>query len=232
MTPASAVDETGGREIRRRHVFDQLLDIQIRILQQREAGIHHLVQIVRRDVGRHAHRDTGRAVDQQVGEARREHQRLVLGAVVVRPEIDRFLVQVGQQFVGDPRHADFGVTHRRRVVAVHRTEVALAVHQRVAQRKVLRHAHDGVVHRGVAVRMVFTDHVADDTRRLLVGLVPVVGQLVHGEQHAAVHRLQAVAHIRQRAPDDDAHGVVQIGLAHFFFKADGECFFGELLFHG
>ncbi len=63
------VDETCGRKIRGRHIFNQLLDIHVGILQQCETGIHHLVQIVRRDVGRHAHRDTGRAVHQQVGEA-------------------------------------------------------------------------------------------------------------------------------------------------------------------
>ena len=30
----------------------------------------------------------------------------------------------------------------------------------------------------------------------LVGLVPVVVQLIHGEQHPPVHRLEAVAYIR------------------------------------
>jgi hypothetical protein len=93
----------------------------------------------------------------------------LLLAVVVRPEIDGFLVDVGQQLVADARHADFGVAHRRGVVAVDRAEVALAVDQHVAQRKVLRHAHDGVVDRGVAVRVVLADDVADDARALLVG---------------------------------------------------------------
>jgi len=130
--------------------------------------------LVRRNIGRHAHRDTGRTVHQQIGEARREYQGLVFGTVVVGSEVDGFLVQVGDQLMGDFRHADLGVTHRRRVVAVHRTEVTLSVHQRVAQREILRHTHDGVIYRCVAVRMVLTDHVADDTRRLLVGLVPVV----------------------------------------------------------
>ncbi len=133
--------------------------------------------------------------------------------------------------MGDLGHADFGVTHRRRVIAVHRTEVTLPVHQRVAKRKILRHAHDGVIHRRIAVRMVLTDHITDDTRRLFIGFIPIVGQFVHREQHAAVYRLQTIAHIRQRASDNDAHRIVQIGLAHFFFEADGECFFGELLFH-
>jgi hypothetical protein len=133
--------------------------------------------------------------------------------------------------VRDARHAHLGVAHRRRRVAVHRAEVALPVDQHVAHRERLRHAHDGVVDRGVAVGVVLTDDVADDAGGLLVGLVPVVAELVHREQHAAVHRLEAVAHVRQRAPDDDAHGVVEIRLAHLVFEIDGQNFFREI-WHG
>ena len=122
-----------------------------------------------------------------------------------------------------------GVAIGRRRVAVDRAEVALAVDQRVAHREILRHAHQGVVGRGVAVRVVLTEHVADDARAFHVRAVPDVVRLVHGEQHAAVHRLQAVAHIRQRAPDDHAHRVIEIGAAHLFFEADREGFFGELI---
>ena len=85
-------------------------------------------------------------------------------AVVVRAEVDRFLVDVGEHLVRDLGQADLGVAHRRGVVAVDRAEVALAVDQHVAQREVLRHAHDRVVDRLVAVRVVLADHVADDAR--------------------------------------------------------------------
>ena len=128
----------------------------------------------------------------------------------------------------DLRQPDLGVAHRRGVVAVDRAEVALAVDQHVAQREVLRHAHDRVVDRRVAVRVVLADHVADDARRLLVGPVPVVVQLVHREQHAPVHRLQAVARIGQGAADDHAHRVVEVRPPHLLFEADGQGFLGEL----
>ncbi len=230
LHPCQTVDETGGRKIGRGHIFDQLLDIHFGILEQRETRIDHFSHVVRRNIGRHTHRDAGRTVHQQVGEARREHQRLMFRTVVVRPEIHRFLVQVGQQFMRDPGHADFGITHRRRVIPVHRTEVTLPVHQHVTQGERLSHTNDGVIHGGIAMRMVFTDDVADDTRRFLVSAVPVVRQLVHGKQHAAMHGLQAIAYIRQRASDNHAHRIVQVGLAHFFFQADRQGFFSEL-FH-
>jgi hypothetical protein len=79
------------------------------------------------------------------------------------------------------------------------------------------------------VRVVFTDHVTDDTRRFLVRLVPVVVQLVHREQHPAMHRLQAIARIRQRPANDHAHGVIEIRTPHLVFEADRQCFFGELV---
>ena len=92
----AAEDDAAGREIRARHDLDQLVDAERRIVDQRHAGVDHLAEIVRRDVGRHADGDAAGAVDQQIGEARRQHHRLVLVAVVVRLEIDGVLVDVGQ----------------------------------------------------------------------------------------------------------------------------------------
>ena len=92
-----AVDDAGGREIRARHVLHELRQRDVRIVDHREAGVDDFAQVVRRDVGRHAHGDAGGAVDQQVREARRQHRRLGLRAVVVGHEVDGFLLDVGQQ---------------------------------------------------------------------------------------------------------------------------------------
>ena len=230
----NAVDDAGGREIRCRDNADQLVNAHVRVGQQCQAAVDHLVHVVRWDVRRHADSDTGRTIDQQVREAGRQHQWLTFGAVVVRAEIDGFLVDVGEHFMADARHAHLGITHRRCAVAIDRTEIALSVDQHVAQRKRLRHAHDGVVNRQIAVRVVLTHHVTDDTRALFEGLVPVVVLFVHGEQHTAMHGFQAIPRIRQRSPDDHAHRVIEVGAAHLVFKADGEGFFGKLfggLFH-
>jgi hypothetical protein len=68
-----------------------------------------------------------------------------------------------EQRMGDlARPAHFGVPHRGRRIAVDRTKIALPVDKRGAHGKILRHAHQRVVNRLVAVRMVFTDHVTDD----------------------------------------------------------------------
>ena len=155
------------------------------IVDQRDAGVDHLAEIVRRNVGRHADRDAARAVDQQVREARRQDHRLLLVAVVVRLEVDGVLVDVVEQRHGRPGQAALGVAHRRRRIAVDRAEIALPVDQRQAHGEVLRHAHQRVVDRLVAVRMVFAHHVADDARRLDVLLVGRVAVLVHGDRGCA-----------------------------------------------
>ena len=210
----AAENDAAGREIRSRNDFDQFVNRQAGIVDQRHAGIDHLAEIVRRDVGRHADRDAARAVDQEVREARRQDQRLMLGAVVVRLEVDRVLVDVLEQRLGRLGHAAFGVPHRRRRIVVDRAEIALTVDQRHAHGEILRHAHQRVVDRLVPVRVILADHVADDARRLHVLLVGRVPLLVHRIEDAPVHRLEAVAHVGQRTRHDHAHRVIEVRALH------------------
>jgi hypothetical protein len=62
------------------------------VLEQMDGRSDDLDEVVRRHVGRHAHRDAARTVDEQVGE-RRQHGRLLELAVVVRDEVDDVLVR-------------------------------------------------------------------------------------------------------------------------------------------
>ena len=138
----------------------------------------------------------GAAVDEQVGQLRRQHRRLLLRAVVVVDEVDGVLVDVGEQLAGDRREARLGVAHRRRGVAVDRAEVALPVDQRVAHREVLGQPDQRVVQRDVAVRVVLAHHLADDRGALAVGARRAEPHLVHRVQDPAMDRLEAVAHVR------------------------------------
>ena len=224
----AAIDDAGGGEIRTLDVFHQVVRRQAVVVDQRQAAVDHFAHVVGRDIGGHAHGDAGGAVDQQVGHPRRHDVGNALGAVVVVHIVDGFLVQIGQQLVGDLGHAHFGVTHGGGGVAVDGTEVALPVHQHVAQGERLGHADNGVVHSGIAVGVIFTNYITHHTGGLFIGFIPVVAELVHGEQHAAVHRLEAVAHIRQSPAHDHAHGVIQVRLSEFVLDVDGSNFFGEV----
>ena len=198
------------------------------------AGRHfaHFAQVVRRHLGGDADADAGCAVEQQERQARRQHRGFLERAVVILAEIDRALVQFGQQQLRDRRQAHFGIAHRRRRIAVQAAEVALPVDQRVAQREILRHAHRRLVHRAVAVRVVFTDHVADDARRLLVRLVPLVAHFAHGVEDAPLHRLLPVAHIGDGARLGHRHGIGEIGglgiVRQIVVRLGGRRFVGRL----
>ena len=100
------------------------------------------------------------------------------------------------------------------------TEVPLPLHERRARREILREAHERVVDRDVAVRVVLRHHLADNRGGLPEGPVVPEAHLVHCVEDPALNRLQAVAHVRQRARDDDAHRVVEIRLAHLLLELD------------
>ncbi len=224
----ATVDDAAGGEIRPGDIGHQLVDGEIAILDQRQTAVDYLGEVVRRNVGRHAHRNTGGAVDQQVGNLGGHDSRDHLGAVIVGHPVHGLFVQIRQQLMGDAGHPHFGITHGRSAVAVDRTEVALTVDQHIAHGEILRHPDDGVIHGTVAVRVIFTDYVTDHTGRFFIGLVPVVPQLVHCIQNAAVNRFQAITHIRQSSSYDHAHGVIKIGTLELFFDVDRRDLSGQI----
>ena len=209
------------REIRPPHKPHQVARRCLRVLDVVLDGPSHLAQVVRRDAGRHAHRDAGGPIDQQIRHHRRQHLRHLGGAVKVVDKVDRVAVQVVQHRGRQPREPRFRVAHGRRRIAVHRPEIALAVHQRVANRKRLCHPYQGVVQRLVAVRVVFTHRVAHHARRLAVRRSGRGRDFVHRIQQPAMHRLQPVAHIRNSPRDDRAHRIVDIRGLHLLDDVDG-----------
>ncbi|MCY1230828.1 hypothetical protein D9M72_432590 [compost metagenome] len=204
-------DLAAARIVRARHQRQQLGQRDIGIADHRHGGRGDFAQVVRRDLGRHAHRDARGAVEQDERQPRRQQPGLLHRAVVVRDEVDRALVDLVEQQPRDRRQPRFGVAHRRRAVAVARAEVALAVDQRVAQREVLRQAHQRVIGGLVAMRVELAQHIADHARGLDRLGVGAQAHLMHREQDAPLHRLLAVGHLGQRAALDHADGVVKVG---------------------
>ena len=206
-----AVGEVGALDPFQRGL-EQLLGGGRRVLQRPLDGGRDLAQVVGRDVGGHADRDPGRAVDQQVGEPGGQDDRLLLLAVVVGLEVDGVLADVADHLHGQRRHLALGVAHRRGLVIARRTEVALAADQRVAHHPRLREPDQGVVDRRVPVRVVLPHHLADDAGALVPAPVGPVAAVEHPVEDPPVHRLEPVADVRQRPAHDHAHRVVEIGL--------------------
>ena len=95
-------------------IFHQARSITIGLFDQRQRGIDHFAQVMRRDVGGHADRDAARAIDQHVREARGQDRGFAVFAVIVSPEIDGIFVDICQQERRGLVHADFGIAHRGR----------------------------------------------------------------------------------------------------------------------
>ena len=215
--PFVAVYDASRRKVGSFHVFCQFGDFDVRIVYVGCYRVAYFRKVVGRHVGGHAHRDARRAVHQQQWDAGGEHGGFLQCIVEVVDEFYRILADVRHHLVGYLAHAGLRITHGRGAVAVHRTEVTLTVHQRVAHGPRLCHADHGEVDRAVAVGVELTEHVADDTGALTVRLVRIEVQFVaHIEEDAPVHGLQAVAHVGKRAGDDDRHRIVDIGGLHLF----------------
>ncbi len=186
-------------------------------------GLDDLAQVVRRDVRRHADGDAVGAVDEEVRHAGREDRRLLQPVVEVRRRSRRTPCRCRlRSSTASLREARLGVPVGGGRVAVDRAVVALPVDERVAHREVLREADHRVVDGLVAVRVVLAEHVADDGRAL-----PVAGRgqealLVGAVEDAPVDRLEAVAHVGDGAPDDDAHRVVEVRRPHLVLDRDGD----------
>ena len=176
---------------------------------------------MRRNIRRHADRDTRGAVDEQVREAAGEHARLLARLVEVGVPIDGILFEVAEHLVGNLGEARLRVTVSRGRVAVHGAEVAVPIHEHIAHGEILRQTDEGVINGRVAVRMVTTQDVADAGRGLLKRLVRGQIILIHCIQNAPVHGLQAVAHVGQGAPDNHGHGVFHIAGFHLMYKLAG-----------
>ena len=219
---AGPTDDGGARrEVGAGNVLHQFVERDVGLVHHRQQAVDRLAEVVGRDVGRHADRDAAGAVDEQVGEARRQDDRLQFLLVVVRPEIDGVLVEVVEERERDAVEPCFRVPLRRGRIAVDRAEIALAVDERRAHGEVLRHAHERVVDRKLAVRVIFADHVADRARRLVVRPVGREIELAHRVEDAPMHGLEAVANVGQGAAHDHAHRVIEIAAFHFVEDRDG-----------
>ena len=197
-----------GGEVGAGDELHQVVDRGVGVLEQVDRGRDDLDEVVRRHVGRHADRDAGRAVDEQVRVGGRQHGGLLELAVVVRDEVDDVLVEVLGERERRGREPRLGVAGCGGSV-IERAEVAVAVHERHAQRERLREAHERVVDRRVAVGVELSHHLADDAGALDVAAIGAQAHVGHLVQDAALHRLQPVARVGQRARVDDRVRVLE-----------------------
>ena len=115
----ATVDLGAGREVGARNILHQLIDADLGILQRRQATRYHFAEVVWRDIGSHTDRDTRRAIYQQIWHSGGKHCWYLLSAVIIIDEVDCFFVEISEERVGDFGHANFGVAHGGRRVAIY-----------------------------------------------------------------------------------------------------------------
>ena len=91
---AETENDAASREIRSREETDQVIHARRRVMQRVEARINCFSEVMRRDVRRHADRDTLAAIHQQLREAGGQHRRFFFCTVKVRHKIHDILVKV------------------------------------------------------------------------------------------------------------------------------------------
>ena len=215
---AAAHDESLGGEVGALDVLHQITQRCLGIIQHADAGADDLTEIVRRDIGGQTHGDTGRAVHQQVGEARRQNAGLLAAFIEVGIPIHGILVDVPKHLVGDFAQTSLGITVSGRRIAIYTTEVTMTVHQHIAHGEILGQTHQSIVYGSVTVRVIAAQHVTHAGGGLLERLVGCQVILVHGVEDAAMYGLKTVAHIGQSTSHDDTHGVLNVRLFHLRYQ--------------
>ena len=209
-----------GRKVRPPDKVHQRAVLGQRVLDQMDRRLDQLGDIVRRDRGRHPHRDPARSVGEQVGEQPRHDLGLFVLAIIGRLEVDRPLVEPGHQRLRDPRQPRFGVAIGGGIIPVDVAEIALPVDQRIAQREILREPHHRVIDRLVAVRMILADDIAHHPRTFLVRRRRIELEQPHRPQQPPVNRLQAIAHIGQRPRGDRRQRIDEIAFGQRGIERD------------
>ena len=216
----AAQNESGGREIWAGQELHQLFHGRFRVIQQVIRSITDFRQIMRWQVGRHADGDTGTAVTDQVRKFSGEDTGLRSFVIEGRLEINRILFDIFQHLDGERRHTRFRIAVGGGWVIVDTAEVSLTIHQRIAEGEGLCHTHHGQVDRLISVRVIVTNSLPDDLRRLEVPVRRRQIEISHRIENATLNRLEAISHVRQSAGDNSRHRIAQIRVPHFLGNLD------------
>ena len=185
---------SAGRKIRPFDNIDNLINLRIPIFQnpvvnELDDSVYDFLKVMGRDIGRHTHGDSLSSVHQEIGESGRKNSGLLFCVVKVWNKIDSILSDVRQHFHGNLAQTCFRVTHGRRTVSVHGTEIPMAIHKRIPGGPFLSHIDQSPINRAVSVGMIFSHGVTDNTGTFSVGLVRTVVELDHRIENPPLYRL-------------------------------------------
>ncbi len=200
-----AADHAAGGKVR---TFDELHQLRHRnrgIINLSANSVDYFAQIMRGHVRRHAHGDTGAAIDEQIGKCRRKNYRFAARLVVVRDEIDGVLFHVLHEEGSQVSHPGFRIPHGRRRVPFDGAEISLAIDQTLTHRPRLCHVNERRIDSLIAMRMVVAHRFSHDLGAFEMLAIGINAQIIHREENPALRRLESITRIRKRARDDYGH---------------------------
>ena len=198
LDAAPAHNDTARGEVGSGNDFHKLVHRDVGVVNHCNRTVDNLRKVMRRNVRRHTDSDTVRTVYKEVGVSCREYGGFFFRCVEVGNEVHRFLVEVFEHFRRKLGELCFRITHSRRRVTVDRTEVTVAVYKGEVDGEVLRKTYECIINGTVAVRVIFTHTVTDDTGALSRRLIVVKPHFVHGEKDTSVNGFQTVTNVRDR----------------------------------
>ena len=134
---------------------------------------------MRRDVGRHTYGDTRCSVDQKIRESGRKNCRFFLCLVKVRCKIYGIFIDVSSHLHGNLAQTCLCISHGSSAITVYRPKVPVSVNQRISRRPFLCQIYQCSINRAVAMRMIFTHCITNNTRTFTMRLVRSIIQLDH-----------------------------------------------------
>ena len=141
-------------------VLAELLDGGGWLFDQANACTDDFVQVVWRNIRRHAHGDARAAVEQQVWQPGRQALRLFQRAVEIGLPVHGAHVQFRQQRARIGRKPRFGVAHGGEGFGViRRAEIALTVDQGITEGEGLCHQDHGLIAGRIPMRMKLAQHI-------------------------------------------------------------------------
>ena len=211
-------DYASRRKIGRRYVLHHLFESDVFVFDIRDYTVDSFAQVVRRYICRKTYGYAVCAVDEKIRHSRRQKLRLFERVVEVERHRYGVFVEVSEHFERKRRHSRFGISHCRRAVAVHASEVTVTVNKQHSRIERLSEFYHRAVYRAVAVRVILTQTVTDDTRRFTVRLVRRSAQLEHRVEYSSLHGLETVLYSRQCSVENNVFAVRQHRIVQYLFE--------------
>ena len=133
------------------------------MIQHEQQPINYLSQVMRWNTGSHPHSNARCTVHEHVGYCSRKHHRFIKRIIKIAYKIHCIPVKLIEDIHRNRSQAGLGITHRSGRVAIHAAKVPLTIHQHITHAEILRQARHGFVNCLVSMRMVFSQHLTNNS---------------------------------------------------------------------